>query len=109
MLYAKNVKKYTVHIHFCLEAFLIIPDYQQLSLLPLQQWLEPNCDGKQVIVHLFEWSWDAVAAECEQVLGPKGFCGVQVSPPNEHIYGDAWWTRYQPISYILQSREGREK
>ena len=31
------------------------------------------------LVHLFEWPWDAVARECEEVLGPKGFCGVQVS------------------------------
>lgn len=67
---------------------------------------DPNCDNKQVIVQLFEWSWDAVANECEQVLGPKGFCGVQVSPPQEHILGDAWWTRYQPVSYKLNSRSG---
>ena len=44
-----------------------------------QDYSEPNCNGKQVIVHLFEWSWDAVANECEQYLGPKGFCGVQVN------------------------------
>ena len=42
------------------------------------KYTEPHCDGKQVIVHLFEWPWDAVARECEEVLGPKGFCGVQV-------------------------------
>ena len=41
-------------------------------------FLEPNCDGKQVLVHLFEWPWDAIALECEEVLGPRGFCGVQV-------------------------------
>lgn len=58
------------------------------------------------MVHLFEWSWDAIARECEEVLGPKGFCGVQVSPPNEHIQGYQWWTRYQPVSYKLESRSG---
>ena len=42
------------------------------------KYTEPDCGGKQVIVHLFEWSWDAIARECEEVLGPKGFCGVQV-------------------------------
>ena len=42
------------------------------------KYTEPDCGGKQVIVHLFEWSWDAIAKECEEVLGPKGFCGVQV-------------------------------
>lgn len=57
-------------------------------------------------VHLFEWQWSDVAAECEQFLGPKGFSAVQVSPPQEHIQGSAWWTRYQPVSYQLQSRSG---
>lgn len=74
-----------------------------------QAYVEPNCDGKQVIVHLFEWSWDAIAQECENFLGPKGFCGVQVSPPNEHIQGGAWWTRYQPVSYKLESRSGNRE
>ncbi|RKS04588.1 hypothetical protein DFP74_0148 [Nocardiopsis sp. Huas11] len=25
------------------------------------------------IVHLFQWNWDSVAAECEDFLGPNGF------------------------------------
>lgn len=47
-------------------------------------------------------------------LGPKGYGGVQVSPPNEHamIVDDAvtrpWWERYQPVSYNLESRSGTE-
>ena len=42
-------------------------------------YTESHCkDQKQAIVHLFEWSHDAVADECINVLGPKGFCGVQV-------------------------------
>ncbi len=57
-------------------------------------------------VHLFEWKWSDVAQECENFLGPKGFRAVQVSPPQEHIQGDAWWTRYQPVSYQLQGRSG---
>lgn len=57
-------------------------------------------------VHLFEWNWQDVALECEQYLGPKGYAAVQVSPPNEHIIGSQWWTRYQPVSYLLQSRGG---
>lgn len=57
-------------------------------------------------VHLFEWSWPDVAAECENFLGPKGFKAVQVSPPTEHIQGSQWWTRYQPVSYALTSRSG---
>merc|ERR1711973_203471 len=70
-------------------------------------YTESHCkDKKQAIVHLFEWSWDSIANECINVLGPKGFCGVQVSPPNEHIQGSEWWTRYQPVSYKLESRSG---
>ena len=27
----------------------------------------------------------------------------------EHIQGDAWWTRYQPVSYLLTSRSGNRE
>ena len=57
--------------------------YLNLSTFLQAKYTEPDCGGKQVIVHLFEWSWDAIARECEEVLGPKGFCGVQVH--NCHI------------------------
>ena len=60
-------------------------------------------------VHLFEWSWPDVAQECEDFLGPMGYQAVQVSPPMEHIQGDQWWTRYQPVSYVLTSRSGDEQ
>ena len=59
-----------------------------------------------VTVQLFEWSHVDVALECETFLGPHKFAAVQVSPPNEHITGPAWWTRYQPVSYALVSRSG---
>lgn len=62
-----------------------------------------------VFVHLFEWRWTDVAAECEQVLGPHGYRAVQISPPQEHIVlaGHPWWTRYQPVSYSIgRSRSG---
>lgn len=64
--------------------------------------------AKDVIVHLFDWTWDDVAAECEKVLGPNGFAAVQVSPPMEHavINPPAWYDRYQPVSYRLESRGG---
>uniref|UniRef100_A0A3P9H2B9 Alpha-amylase n=1 Tax=Oryzias latipes TaxID=8090 RepID=A0A3P9H2B9_ORYLA len=73
----------------------------------------PNTrDGRTAIVHLFEWRWADIAAECERFLGPKGFAGVQISPPNEHILVSSpwrpWWQRYQPISYNLCSRSGGE-
>nr|XP_054764856.1 alpha-amylase A-like [Lytechinus pictus] len=65
-------------------------------------------DGRNVIVHLFEWPWNDIADECERFLGPYGFGGVQISPPNGHINGDQWWTRYQPVNYWLNSRGGSE-
>jgi alpha-amylase len=63
-----------------------------------------------VIVHLFQWPWASVASECTNVLGPKGFSAVQVSPPQEHVVlggqGYPWWQDYQPVSYQLTSRRG---
>lgn len=40
--------------------------------------------GRSVMIHLFEWKWTDIALECERFLGPKGYAGFQVSPPNEH-------------------------
>ena len=60
-------------------------------------------------VHLFEWSYQDIATECEIWLAPLGFKGVQISPPEEHILGTAWWTRYQPVSYNLTSRSGNQE
>ena len=39
-------------------------------------YTDPQCQGdRRVIVHLFEWPWSDIAAECETFLGPKGYCG----------------------------------
>ena len=62
--------------------------------------------SSDVFVHLFEWRWPDIAAECEDFLGPNGYTAVQVSPPQEHIEGPQWWTRYQPVSYKIESRGG---
>jgi alpha-amylase len=66
--------------------------------------------SRDVIVHLFQWPWASVANECTTMLGPKGFGGVQVSPPQEHVVlagrGHPWWQDYQPVSYQLTSRRG---
>jgi len=71
---------------------------------------DPHCNGKTVIVHLFEWRWSSIAEECERFLSNAGYCGVQVSPPNEHVVlpqdDYPWWQRYQPVSYHLDSRSG---
>ncbi|GAA0505529.1 alpha-amylase [Paractinoplanes deccanensis] len=71
---------------------------------------DANPGPRDVIVHLFEWPWASIASECTNVLGPKGFGGVQVSPPQEHVVlpgqGYPWWQDYQPVSYQLVSRRG---
>ncbi len=63
-----------------------------------------------VFVHLFEWKWTDIAAECETVLGPAGYHAVQISPPQEHSLEPPnypWSERYQPVSYsIARSRSG---
>ncbi|XP_054771679.2 alpha-amylase 2-like [Lytechinus pictus] len=69
-------------------------------------------NGRKVIVHLFEWKWTDIAAECERYLGMYGFAGVQISPPSEHneVWSPwrPWYERYQPIGYGLNSRSGNE-
>ena len=55
---------------------------------------------EQIIVHPFQWTYDMIADECEEVLGPKGFDGVQISQPAEHIdRRDVWWAVYQPVNF----------
>ncbi|WP_235521140.1 alpha-amylase [Cellulomonas sp. Leaf395] len=61
---------------------------------------------RDVGVQLFQWTWDAIAAECTDTLGPDGYAWVVTSPPQEHIVGDQWWTAYQPASYRVESRLG---
>jgi hypothetical protein len=69
---------------------------------------------------------DSIATECTDFIGPAGYGFVQgahpllpvilpsdvatapVSPPQEHVTGDQWWTDYQPVSYILTSKRGDE-
>ncbi|KAM5541991.1 hypothetical protein V8D89_004301 [Ganoderma adspersum] len=62
--------------------------------------------NKSVIIEMFEWSWDSVAAECTNFIGPAGYGFVQVNPPQEHVQGDSWWTDYQAVSYQLTSKHG---
>lgn len=62
------------------------------------------------IVHLFQWNWDSVATECADFLGPAGYGGVQISPPQEHVVvpfseggNYPWWQDYQPVSYQVDN------
>ncbi|MGY5764760.1 carbohydrate-binding module family 20 domain-containing protein [Brachybacterium sp. DNPG3] len=67
-----------------------------------------SADGSNgdVILNLFQWNWDSVAAECTSTIGPEGFGYVQVSPPQEEIQGTQWWTSYQPVSYKIEGKLG---
>ncbi|KAG9080252.1 hypothetical protein FRC06_006894, partial [Ceratobasidium sp. 370] len=33
--------------------------------------------SKKVIVQMFQWTWDSIAAECTNFLGPAGYGFVQ--------------------------------
>lgn len=79
---------------------------QLLGILMLTFSLSAASDTRTAFVHLFEWQWNDIANECENVLGPKGFAAVQVSPPQKSISGPQWWTRYQPVSYAIEGRSG---
>lgn len=63
---------------------------------------------KDTIAVMFSWTWNAIAEECTNTLGPAGYGYVQTSPPQEHVRGGEWWTYYQPVSYKLESRLGTE-
>ncbi|MET9060592.1 carbohydrate-binding module family 20 domain-containing protein [Streptomyces antibioticus] len=61
-----------------------------------------------VIANLWEYNWNSVAAECEDVLGPNGYGAVWVAPPSESLKQSNfyWWDVYQPYSYALNGRFG---
>ena len=50
-------------------------------------------------VQLFKWSWNDIATECTQWLGPQGYGGVQISPPSASMSNGNWWDIYQPVNY----------
>ena len=39
----------------------------------------PSDAAKTVIIQMFEWNWDSVAAECKDFIGPAGYGFVQGS------------------------------
>ncbi|PZS13936.1 MAG: alpha-amylase [Pseudonocardiales bacterium] len=73
-----------------------------------------DAHSHDVIANLWEWNWNSVARECTAVLGPKGYGGVQVAPPQDSLSRSGpspvhpWWEVYQPVSYHLTSRMGTE-
>src|SRR3569623_1362045 len=73
----------------------------------------PLLFDRQLIVHLFDWKWSDIAAECENFLQHYGYGAVQISPPQEHLTivqnnDMSWSNRYAPVSYKLISRSGNE-
>lgn len=78
------------------------------SLLAVPQSFAAPPSAKDVTATLFQWPFSRVATECTNVLGPKGYGFVEVSPATEHIRGSQWWTSYQPVSYRIAGRLGDE-
>ncbi|MEV5597489.1 carbohydrate-binding module family 20 domain-containing protein [Streptomyces sp. NPDC052496] len=62
--------------------------------------------GKDVTAVMFERSFSSVAKACTEELGPAGYGYVQISPPNEHLAGNPWYTAYQPVSYKIGTKLG---
>ena len=74
-------------------------------------------DDPGVMANLWEWNWPSIARECTDHLGPAGYGGVQVAPPQDSVQrqhlGDGsdtvlhpWWEVYQAVDYALTSRMG---
>jgi alpha-amylase len=91
----------------------VVPPVIQPPVLGQTYTSSGRAAAGDVFVHMFEWRWPDLARECENVLGPAGYKGVQISPPSEHaIVRNSgaffpWWQRYQTVSYKLdQSRSG---
>jgi alpha-amylase len=64
-------------------------------------------NARATSVQMFEWSWNDIATECTQWLGPQGYGGVQISPPEASLMIDTWYGVYQPVNYTqLTSRFG---
>lgn len=76
-----------------------------LALAPLATTAALN--PRDTSVQMFEWSWNDIATECTQWLGPQGYGAVQISPPNASKVANGWWGVYQPVNYVnLTSRMG---
>jgi len=74
------------------------------SVTPATATVNPNLNPPYASVQLFRWSWNDIAQECTQFLGPKGYGGVQISPPqaslsNVGVTSPVWWNMYQPVNY----------
>jgi alpha-amylase len=64
---------------------------------------------QSVGIQMFMWPWASLQTECTDVLGPSKVDWIMVSPPQEDVTGNQWWTHYQPVSYQLSSQLGSEQ
>jgi alpha-amylase len=103
-----SVKSAVKLITFATIAALLPAGYAaaETAVTPLTSAEDQVVNAKSVGVQMFEWTWNSLAKECTSNLGPAGYDWVEVSPPQEHIVGDQWWTHYQPTSYKLESNLG---
>nr|QHO60736.1 salivary amylase [Sergentomyia schwetzi] len=91
-----------------LSTFLIICCLLGIS----KSQFNPNyVDNRTVMVQLFDWTFNDIADECVNFLGPYGFGGVQVSPITECWISEQgfWYERYSVISYKIFTRSGTEE
>ena len=59
-----------------------------------------NYEEEMIIIHPFQWTYDNIAKECTEFLGPAGYDGVQISQPAEHKnVSGVWWAVYQPVNF----------
>ena len=59
-------------VHLVLSSSLSSRDHHDLSA-------RSTSGSKNVIVQMFEWDWDSIAAECKDFIGPAGYGFVQGS------------------------------
>lgn len=59
-----------------------------------------NFNAGDTYVQLFEWSWNDIATECTQWLGPQGYGAVQISPPGASKNATGWCNAVQLRSFL---------
>ncbi|KAG9013256.1 hypothetical protein FRB93_000779 [Tulasnella sp. JGI-2019a] len=89
-------------LHSALLLLAAVPLTKALTIMP-----RAPTTTKKIIVQMFEWTYDSVAAECGYFLGTSGVGFVQVSPAQENWNGGGvWWDSYQPESYNIAGKHG---
>jgi alpha-amylase len=87
-------------------AFGGVAPAEALPPTPLSAVPNKVINEQSVGIQMFMWNWRSLKSECTNVLGPEGIDWMQVSPPQESVQGNSWWTHYQPVSYQIDSSLG---